>query len=275
MTTTPQLSDRVAALSAAKQSLLAQRLRRSVVDAPAAITARAPDHGDPPLSYAQERLWFMERFVPGTAAYTIPAVLRIRGPLEMAVLARTLDEIVARHESLRMRFDVSDDGDPTLTIDPPAHVDVEILPVEGGNPEDQVHESMRVRLAEPFDLATGPLLRVALARLDADEHVLMLAIHHIVCDGWSVDVLVSDFVAIYDAFATGQPNPLPPLVVQYGDYAIWQRAQATGDALARPCRLLAGAAGRARPDRPARPTSRARSSKPSPAPRTTWPSMPG
>ncbi|HZM75594.1 MAG TPA: amino acid adenylation domain-containing protein [Candidatus Limnocylindrales bacterium] len=217
--TTARLGERAAALSDAKRALLAARLRSSTVAE--SIPAR-PAGEDPPLSYAQERLWFMEQFVPGTAAYTIPVVTRVRGPLDVAVFSRALDEIVARHESLRMRFGATEDGRPTLVVDGPFQVE---MPVLAARSEDEAHELVRQRIALPFDLASDRLIRAALIRLGEDEHVLMLAIHHIVCDGWSVDVIISELIAVYDALVVGSRSPLSPLPVQYGDFALWQRSQ--------------------------------------------------
>ncbi|MBV1856199.1 amino acid adenylation domain-containing protein [Catellatospora sp. NEAU-YM18] len=222
-------------MSATKRSLLAARLRQTAATAPAAITAR-PAGAPVPLSHAQERLWFMEQFAPGTAAYTIPVVLRVRGGLDPAVLGAALDAVAARHESLRMRFGATVDGEPVLHLDETVHVDLVVLDAAGDDAaarEEHVHRAVQTRLAEPFDLAVGPLVRAALYRLGADEHVLMLAVHHMVCDGWSVDVLVGELVALYDAIAAGGPDPLPPLPVQYGDFARWQRSRVADGAHAR------------------------------------------
>ncbi len=218
-------------LSATKRSLLAARLKQAAAapaaTAPAAIPPRPPGT-TVPLSHAQERLWFMEQFAPGTAAYTIPVVLRIRGRLDPAVLQTALGDVIARHESLRMRFDADADGQPVLHIDENVPVTLAVVEAEGADlaaREEYVHRAIQVRLAEPFDLATGPLLRAALYRLDPDDQVLMLAVHHIICDGWSVEVLVDEVLTRYDAHTAGRPEPLPPLPVQYGDFACWQRGR--------------------------------------------------
>lgn len=216
------------ALSETKRSLLAARLRQAAAAPtarPTAITPRPP--GTPvPLSHAQERLWFMEQYAPGTAAYTVPVVLRVGGRLDPAVLSTALNAVVARHESLRMRFDATADGEPVLHIDDAVQVPLPVLTAEGEDlpeREEYVHRDVQVRLAEPFDLTVSPLLRAALYRLDADQHVLMLAVHHIICDGWSVDLLVNELLALYDGLVDGVADPLPPLPVQYGDFAYWQR----------------------------------------------------
>ncbi|GHJ47712.1 hypothetical protein Cs7R123_50540 [Catellatospora sp. TT07R-123] len=224
-----------ATLSATKRSLLAARLRQTAAAPAATITPRAAD-AVVPLSHAQERLWFMEQFAPGTAAYTIPVVLRVRGGLDPAVLGAALDAVAARHESLRMRFGATADGEPVLHLDDTVHIDLAVLDADGADRaarEEHVHEAVRARLAEPFDLATGPLVRAALYRLGDGEHVLMLAVHHIVCDGWSVDVLVGELVALYDALVAGTADPLPPLKAQYGDFACWQRSRVADGAHAR------------------------------------------
>jgi amino acid adenylation domain-containing protein len=210
-------------LSATKRSLLAARLRQATAGPALTITPRAA--GEPvPLSHAQERLWFMEQFAPGTAAYTVPVVLRVGGRLDPAVLGAALDAVAARHESLRMRFTATADGEPVLHIDDTVHI---ALSVHEAVDEEHVHEAVKARLAEPFDLADGPLLRAALYRLGPDDHVLMLAVHHIVCDGWSVDILARELVALYDG------DTLPPLAVQYGDFARWQRSREAAGAQAR------------------------------------------
>src|SRR5690606_33880785 len=210
---------------------LAARLQQAAAapaaTAPAAIPPRPPGT-TVPLSHAQERLWCMEQFAPGTAAYTIPVVLRIRGRLDPAVLQTALGDVIARHESLRMRFDADADGQPVLHIDENVPVTLAVVEAEGADlaaREEYVHRAIQVRLAEPVDLATGPLLRAALYRLHPDDQVLMLAVHHIICDGWSVEVLVDEVLTRYDAHTAGRPEPLPPLPVQYGDFACWQRGR--------------------------------------------------
>ncbi|MFI5836678.1 amino acid adenylation domain-containing protein [Micromonospora sp. NPDC051300] len=226
-------ADPRAALSDAKRSLLAARLRAAATgtdaDAPA-VTPRPP--GTPtPLSCAQERLWFMEQFAPGTAAYTIPVVLRIHGDVDAEVLARALERVVARHESLRMRVTATDTGEPVVHVDPPLPVPLPVLDVDhdGDERDHLVHALLHERLAQPFDLTIGPLLRAALVRIRPGEYALMLAVHHIACDGWSVDLLANEVVAWYDAYATGAPDPLAAPPVQYGDFAVWQRARLAAD----------------------------------------------
>ncbi|MGA4987029.1 amino acid adenylation domain-containing protein [Nonomuraea bangladeshensis] len=207
-------------LSPAKQALLAQRLRRR---AAATTVPPRPPGTPPPLSHAQERLWFLEQYAPGTAAYTVSCTARVTGELDEGALRRAVREVAARHESLRSRFTTAEDGTPQLVIDPePAP---EFLVAAAGTPEE-ARTLVSAELARPFDLATGPLLRVLLIRLPSDagdDHVLMLAAHHAVADGWSWDVVLGE---LFTLLADREPEPLP---VQYGDYALWQRER-TGSA---------------------------------------------
>ncbi|CAG6399283.1 amino acid adenylation domain-containing protein [Streptomyces cocklensis] len=211
-------------LSAAKKSLLAARLRQAAAPAaaPADVIPARPAGTPVPLSPAQERLWFMEQYAPGTAAYTVPVVLRLRGGLDAAGLAAALDAVAARHESLRMRFAATDDGRPELHIDEAVRIPLETADAAGADPaarEAWVRAAVTARLAEPFDLARGPLLRAALYTLEPGDQVLALTVHHIVCDGWSAELLVGELLAL---LAADGPQA-PPLRRQYGDYALWQR----------------------------------------------------
>ncbi|MFF2658536.1 amino acid adenylation domain-containing protein [Kitasatospora sp. NPDC058032] len=216
-----------AGLTAAKRELLSRRLR-SRTAARQTIARRAAD-APVPLSYAQERLWFMEQFAPGTAAYNIPVVRRLRGPLDVPALRRALDASLARHETLRSRYPATDDGRPLLVIDPPGPADLTLAEADdAAHAERLVDEAAAV----PFDLEHGPLLRAHLVRLAADDHVLLLVVHHSVSDGWSSEVLLGEVLRGYTAHVAGQPDPLPELAVQYGDFAIWQRERLSGDRLA-------------------------------------------
>ncbi|MET3498371.1 amino acid adenylation domain-containing protein, partial [Variovorax boronicumulans] len=192
-----------------------------------------------PLSFAQQRLWFLAQMdARAGAAYNIPGGVRLIGPLERSALQRALDTIVARHEALRTRFDTID-GVPVQIIDPApsgfalryqdlsahAEVDAEVLRV--------ADEEARI----PFDLVRGPLTRGQLLSLGGQgqeaEHVLLVSMHHIVSDGWSMGVLIKEFTALYAAFSQGQADPLPTLAIQYADYAVWQRSYLQGKVLQR------------------------------------------
>jgi amino acid adenylation domain-containing protein len=217
---TPATPPAAARLSEAKRALLTQRLRqRAAVDEP--TIPRRPDDGAPLLSFAQERLWFMEQYAPGTAAYNIPVVRRLRGPLDVAALRRAYRELMARHETLRSRFPVTDDGRPALVVAPEPETDLTVAEL---STVDEAVELVSAEGAAPFDIATGPLIRGVLVCLAPDDHVLSVVVHHMVADGWSTDVLMRDLFALYRA------EPLPELPVTYGDYAAWQRERLTGAA---------------------------------------------
>ncbi|WP_406207783.1 amino acid adenylation domain-containing protein [Kitasatospora sp. NBC_01560] len=216
-----------ARLSAAKRELLSRRLRTRT--APKQAVPRRPEGSPVPLSFAQERLWFMEQFAPGTAAYNIPVTRRLRGPLDTAALRRALDAVVARHETLRSRYPATEDGRPVLEIADPAPFD---LATADAADEEEAGRLVDAAAAVPFDLEAGPLLRALLVRLAVDDHLLLLVVHHSVSDGWSSEVLVGEVLRGYAAYAAGQADPLPELAVQYGDFAIWQRERLSGDRLA-------------------------------------------
>jgi amino acid adenylation domain-containing protein len=188
-----------------------------------------------PVSWAQQRLWFLHQLDPAAgAAYHIPAALRLSGDLNRAALQASLDGIVARHESLRTRF-VDVDGAPHQLIAPAdsgfALVEHDLRELDPAAHADAVAELGVAEARAPFDLARGPLIRGRLLRLAEDEHVLLVTQHHIVSDGWSIGVLVRDVSALYAAFCQEQDDPLPPLPVQYADYAAWQRQWLQGDVL--------------------------------------------
>ena len=196
---------------------------------------RAPRGGRLPLSLAQQRLWFIDQLAPGDHAYNMPSAIRLHGTLDVTALERALTEIVRRHEILRTSFPSADDGEPVQVIAPPApfplpRVDLSGLPAEAGEAEARRLVSEEAR--RPFRLATGPLARAVLLRLEATGHVFALTLHHIVCDGWSMEVIVREVTALYEAFAGGRPSPLPELPVQYADFALWQRGWLRGEVLA-------------------------------------------
>ncbi|MFH9754822.1 amino acid adenylation domain-containing protein [Streptomyces griseus] len=231
-----------APLSDAKRALLAQRLRGRA--RPAQAVPRRPEGTVPPLSFAQERLWFMEQFAPGTAAYNIPVARRLRGPLDRPALQRALDAVIARHETLRSRYPATDDGRPVLEIAAPAP-----FALRTADADDEEHAARLVDelVALPFDLVTGPLINGLLVRIADGDHVLLLVVHHSVSDGWSSEVLVSEVLRGYTAYATGGPDLLAELPVQYGDFALWQRDRLTGGRLAEEVAYWAGELAGVRP----------------------------
>ncbi|MEM7349676.1 MAG: non-ribosomal peptide synthase/polyketide synthase, partial [Acidobacteriota bacterium] len=188
-----------------------------------------------PLSFAQERLWFLDQLAPGSPAYNMPLAVRLEGPLASNALERALHEIVRRHEVLRTRF-VDRDGSPSQVIDPRVdlalpRIALERLPIDQ---REVVALNLVQQMArQPFDLQQGPVLRAALLRLAAEEHLLFVAMHHIVTDGWSMQILVAEVSALYQAFASDLPSPLPELDVQYAAFSAWQRDWLTGEVLER------------------------------------------
>jgi hypothetical protein len=189
--------------------------------------------GHLPASFAQARLWFLDQWEPGSPAYNIAAAVRLAGPLFAPALARALNEIVRRHEALRTRF-AAVDGQPVQVIAPRLEVPLPVVDL-GALPESEREPEARRRAREealrPFDLAHGPLLRASLLRLGDREHVVLLTMHHIVADGWSMGVLVRELRELYEAFRRGLPSPLPELSIQYADYAAWQRRWLRGQVL--------------------------------------------
>ncbi|HSG38713.1 MAG TPA: amino acid adenylation domain-containing protein, partial [Thermoanaerobaculia bacterium] len=187
-----------------------------------------------PLSFAQERLWFLDRLEPGPL-YNIPTAARLTGPLHPPALAAALDEIVRRHETLRTRF-AERDRRPVQEILPwtPAALPVvDLSGLPGGRRREAVLEGAAAEALSPFDLSAGRPLRTVLTRLDAEEHVLLLTVHHIAADGWSMGVLLAELSVLYDAALAGGPSPLPELPVQYADFALWQREWLRGRRLER------------------------------------------
>ncbi|HYO15770.1 MAG TPA: amino acid adenylation domain-containing protein, partial [Thermoanaerobaculia bacterium] len=196
-----------------------------------APVAPRPEH--PPLSFAQERLWFLDQYEPGSGAWNLPSVLRLRGRLDHAAFEAALEELVRRHEALRTAVDVVD-GRPVQRVAPAAGVPLPGIDL-GALPAD-VREAELARLtvreaAAPFDLTAAPLLRARLVRLGGQEHALLLNLHHIAADGWSIQILIREIGALYTAFAGGLAPALPELPVQYVDYALWQRELVSGELL--------------------------------------------
>ncbi|HEX6240670.1 MAG TPA: condensation domain-containing protein, partial [Polyangiales bacterium] len=218
-------------LSAAKRAFIEARLRGQVRSS--GIVPRAHRDGAP-LSFAQERLWFIDRLEPGSAVYNIPLARRLDARDE-AALERALGEVVRRHEALRTTFREVD-GSPVQVIAPFGGF---TLPVEDLSALSEADREVEVRRRAteeavlPFDLTAGPLFRAALLRLGAEEHVLLLSMHHIVSDGWSIGVLDRELWALYEAYREGRESPLPELAVQYADYAVWQREHLRGERLER------------------------------------------
>ena len=210
-------------------------LRRDQVDA---------SHGAPPilpvarerglpLSFAQQRLWFLQQLAPASAFYNTPVPLRLHGHLDRAALQRSLNELVVRQQVLRTVFNTEGDT-PVQIIDAPAPViiaEIDLTHLPTTERDVEVRLLMAAEAQRPFDLSCGPLFRVRLLRLALDDHVLLMTLHHIITDGWSIGVLVRELAAMYEAFAVGEPSPLPELPIQYADFAVWQREWLRGKVL--------------------------------------------
>ncbi|HEY0603235.1 MAG TPA: amino acid adenylation domain-containing protein [Herpetosiphonaceae bacterium] len=222
----PTVAGLVAGIEAAQQAAAAQQADP--------ILPVARDQALP-LSFAQERLWFLEQFQPGTAAYNMVFALHLAGTVDVHALEHSLNEIVKRHEGLRTSFH-SSAGRPTQAIAPAVTVAVPVVDLSAlaaDQREPRAREVMTQEAQRPFDLAIAPLGRVLLIRLEPDQHLLLLTLHHIISDGWSTGVLIQELASLYTAFTTGRAAQLPALPIQYADYAVWQRQQLQGATLQR------------------------------------------
>jgi amino acid adenylation domain-containing protein len=226
-----------AQLSPAKQALLEQRLRGAFAGlVQGNRIPKRPAQAPSPLSFSQQRLWFLDLLQGESSQYNNIIAQRLTGNLNMAVLEQCIQEIIRRHEPLRASFEVSE-GQPVQRIAPVLLVPVPVLDL-CNIPESARREEVLQSLAHeytgiPFDLAMGPLLRFTVMRLAENEHVLLVVIHHIISDGWSLSVFWKEFVTLYDAFSSGQPSPLEELPIQYADYAAWQRSMLADENLER------------------------------------------
>jgi hypothetical protein len=223
--------------SARRQALLDAMLKEEGLHAaqPQAIAPRGSGvSGRVVLSFGQQRLWFLDQLVPGSAAYNIHQALRLGVALDEVVLGRCLNEIVARHEALRTVF-VAVDGEPAQVVVPGLEVVVGVVDLCGAPVGERERLALEVATREarqPFDLARGPLLRAKLVRLGERDCLFLVTMHHIVSDGWSMVVFADELTALYEAFVAGRPSPLEPLAVQYPDFAVWQREWLAGERLA-------------------------------------------
>ncbi|MBE9224525.1 amino acid adenylation domain-containing protein [Phormidium sp. LEGE 05292] len=189
--------------------------------------------GNLPLSFAQQRLWFLDRINPGNPFYNIPGAVHLKGSLNIAALKQSFNEIVRRHEILRTTFKTVD-GQPVQAISPTLKLTLPLINWQQLSDDDRASEIQRLineEAQQPFDLAQGPLLRITLVCLDENEYVLLLTMHHIISDAWSMSVLVRELTTLYEAFSKGQPSPLSELPIQYADFAAWQRLFFQGEVL--------------------------------------------
>ena len=186
-----------------------------------------------PLSFAQQRLWFMEQLQPGSPAYNIPTGVKISGDLDIDCLEKSLNEIIRRHEVLRTNFE-TEAGQPIQVIKSERKISLTIhnlQQLDSDTQEAKIQELSRQETLQPFDLEQDLLLRVTLIRLASQEHLILLTMHHIISDGWSMDILIRELITLYQVFATGDSSPLPELAIQYADFAKWQREWLQGEVL--------------------------------------------
>src|SRR5947199_2519247 len=186
-----------------------------------------------PVSFTQQRLWFLNQMDPDASAYNITPAISFVGSLDTVALEKSLNEIIARHEALRTTFAIQQ-GEPRQLISPALALAILLTDLSHLPDHDILPELRRLVHQEallPFDLSRGPLLRARLFKLADQHHVLLLAMHHIISDGWSIGLLFKELTALYVAFAKHLPSPLADLPIQYADYALWQRQHLHGPAL--------------------------------------------
>jgi amino acid adenylation domain-containing protein len=229
------VTERIASLAPEKRAFLERMLQRKRGEAstPKPLAKRNPEEPIP-LSFAQQRLWFLDQLEPNSATYNISAAAILRGTLDVAALERTLNTIVSRHEALRTTISINFAGMPEQIVHAPQPIELPVTDLTGVAAEKRRQEAQRLAHEEartPFDLAVGPLLRTGLLKLAEDEYVLLWTMHHIISDGWSMNVLVREVAALYDAYVEGKESPLPELPLQFGDYAAWQRDWLQGEVL--------------------------------------------
>ena len=230
------LTEELRAELAAHKAEIVKLLENGRIDDIGVTTSNIPRvtrDKDLPLSFAQRRLWFLDQLDPGSTVYAVAGSLRIKGPLAVEVLERSLNEIVARHEALRTTFAVKEEEEVQV-IAPSLNASLSVMDITHLAEREREKEALR-QLSEqadkPFDLWHGPLFRTGLVRLDENDHVLLLTLHHIVSDGWSMSVLYRELSVLYRAFVKGEPSPLADLPIQYADFAAWQRNWLSGEVL--------------------------------------------
>ena len=220
-------------LSTTERAALVMRLKKKPAESTSEETIpRRKDSGPVPLSFAQQRLWFLEQL--GDSNYLVPATSRLIGPLDVPALERALNEIMARHDALRSTF-TTIDGQPMQIVTPRLPLTLSALDLTPLPEDERAIETRRLReeALRPFDLERGPLFRASLLRVGDEEHLLLLTMHHIVSDGWSLGVLIRELATLYENFVEGTTPSLPELPIQYADFAVWQRQWLSGDVLER------------------------------------------
>lgn len=256
-----KLARRFIELPVEKRRVFLETLRGEGIDfslfpIPAGVSSAERDR----LSYAQQRMWFLWHLEPQSGAYNLPSAVRLNGPLDRQALERAFASLVQRHETLRTVFPRgADDSLAQAPLQRPLEVafeDCSGLPE--AEQEARLREEAQRESLQPFDLCEGPLLRVRLIRLGEERHVLLLTLHHIVSDGWSMNVLIEEFSRFYSAYATGAEPGLPALPIQYADYALWQRSWLEAGEQERQLEYWRGKLGERHPVLSCRPTTRVR-----------------
>ena len=229
-----KLSDRIAQLSPQKRELLLQQLQlnQTKTSIPT-IQPQSRDRNVFPLSFAQERLWFLNQLDPGNSSYNQPTALRLVGELNYEILKQALTEIVRRHESLRTNFEIVGER-PVQTIQPVVNLEMPIVDLTHillGDRDAAIKKLVEQEAKKPFNLKQDLLLRTTFLRLSDLEHIVLFTTHHIISDAWSIGILVREIATLYQAFIANKPSPLPELLIQYADYSIWQREYLQGEVL--------------------------------------------
>src|SRR5215207_4058341 len=219
-------------LSGKRRALLEALLSEQGIKSPGVERIpRREESGPAPLSFAQQRLWFLDQFEPGNPAYNLLNTVLLQGKLDSVALEKSFSEVIRRHEALRTTFDVRD-GNPVQIIASPKPFNLQVVDIRHlSEAERESVVQNLIKQQTSFDLKRGPLLRITLVRLRDQEHVLLLAMHHIMSDAWSMGVLVDEVVTIYEGYLAGREVVLPSLPIQYADFAAWQRKWLQGDVL--------------------------------------------
>jgi amino acid adenylation domain-containing protein len=236
----PRLNESIHALTPEQQALLMLRLRKNALsrvkrELPVPPIRPVSRDKELPLSFAQQRLWFLDQYEPNSSVYNIPVAFRLMGSLNVGALEQSLNETIRRHESFRTTFSMVD-GETVQVIAPSVGFSLAVVDLRDhpeGEREEDARQLAREEARRPFDLARGPLLRSKLLRLGEDDHVLLLTMHHIVSDGWSMEVFFRELSVLYQAFCSGKPSPFPELPIQYADFAVGQREWLQGEVLDR------------------------------------------
>lgn len=229
-----ELLKQLASLSPEKRELFEMMLKEKGIDlSQAGILPQSRSTNRFPLSFGQQRLWFLDQLEPGSPLYNNPASVLLTGPLNLSALEQSLNEIIKRHEVLRTIFK-TETGEPVQEIQAEMPIHLEIIDLSHLSTDARATESHKITLnaaQQPFDLTRGPLWRTTLLKLKPDQHLVILTMHHAVSDAWSLGILVQEIAALYAAFSTGKPAALKPLTIQYADYAVWQRQRLQGKVL--------------------------------------------